>query len=142
MASSGNGHNESRKIIDSIKVVQEQGGTTVSLEFFPAKTEEGISNLLARIEVRVCVCAELGMRRGGLVGVDDSVGWWRWWWSEWWEWMDWQSVTLTDPHHPSDPPSLYSGHDLPAAAHLRHAHLALRLQGRGGWVGGWVCNDD
>lgn len=39
-----------RKIIDTIKNVQEKGGTTVSFEYFPAKTEEGVSNLLARIE--------------------------------------------------------------------------------------------
>lgn len=43
-----------RKIIDTIKSVHEKGGTTVSLEFFPAKTEEGVSNLLSRIEVSVC----------------------------------------------------------------------------------------
>ena len=51
----GGGSTGGRKIIDTIRSVQEQGGTTVSLEFFPAKTEEGISNLLARIEVRL-VC--------------------------------------------------------------------------------------
>lgn len=49
---SGGSTGGSGKIIDTIRAVQEQGGTTVSLEFFPAKTEEGISNLLARIEVR------------------------------------------------------------------------------------------
>jgi len=39
-----------RKIIDTIHSVLAEGGTTLSLEFFPAKTEEGMGNLLARIE--------------------------------------------------------------------------------------------
>ncbi|KAM3577743.1 hypothetical protein VYU27_000287 [Nannochloropsis oceanica] len=42
-----------RKIIDTIQTVLADGGTTVSLEFFPAKTEEGMGNLLARIEAMV-----------------------------------------------------------------------------------------
>jgi len=51
MAGAGGGNGGvGRKIIDTVRAVQEQGGTTISLEFFPAKTEEGVSNLLARIE--------------------------------------------------------------------------------------------
>jgi 5,10-methylenetetrahydrofolate reductase len=42
------------KIIDAINRTYASSGTTVSLEFFPAKTEEGVSNLLSRIEVRGC----------------------------------------------------------------------------------------
>ncbi|KAA0154576.1 hypothetical protein FNF27_02305 [Cafeteria roenbergensis] len=38
------------KIIDRIREVHAAGGTTVSLEFFPAKTSKGVDNLLARIE--------------------------------------------------------------------------------------------
>ena len=37
------------KIIDKIQKVYEEGGTTVSFEYFPAKTEAGISNLLNRV---------------------------------------------------------------------------------------------
>lgn len=43
------------KIIDAINRTYASGGTTVSLEFFPAKTEEGVSNLLSRIEVQGAV---------------------------------------------------------------------------------------
>jgi 5,10-methylenetetrahydrofolate reductase len=39
------------KIIDLIQDTYSRQGITVSLEFFPAKTEEGVSNLLSRIEV-------------------------------------------------------------------------------------------
>ena len=38
-----------RKIIDKIRKAYEEGGTTVSFEYFPAKTEAGISNLLNRV---------------------------------------------------------------------------------------------
>lgn len=37
------------KIIDKILKTYEDGGTTVSFEYFPAKTEAGISNLLNRV---------------------------------------------------------------------------------------------
>jgi len=39
------------RIIDSVNATYARGDTTISLEFFPAKTEEGVSNLLSRIEV-------------------------------------------------------------------------------------------
>lgn len=38
------------RIIDAIRKAYSEGKTTVSFEFFPAKTEEGIDNLLMRIE--------------------------------------------------------------------------------------------
>jgi Methylenetetrahydrofolate reductase len=44
------------RIIESIKQAYAEGKTTVSFEFFPAKTEEGIDNLLQRIEVQSPLC--------------------------------------------------------------------------------------
>ena len=38
------------KIVDKIQALHAQGGTAVSFEFFPAKTEAGIANLLRRVE--------------------------------------------------------------------------------------------
>lgn len=38
------------KIIEKINHVHENGGTTISFEFFPAKTEAGVFNLLNRVE--------------------------------------------------------------------------------------------
>ena len=55
------------KIIDSIHQTLEKGGTTVSLEFFPAKTEEGMSNLLSRIEV--------SQLSSSIMITDDSQSW-------------------------------------------------------------------
>ena len=37
------------KIVDKIRAVRAAGGTVVSFEFFPAKTEAGCANLLARV---------------------------------------------------------------------------------------------
>lgn len=45
------------KIIDTLRAAEAEGRTVVSLEFFPAKTESGVTNLLARIETMV-----LGLR--------------------------------------------------------------------------------
>ncbi|CAM9797046.1 unnamed protein product [Phaeothamnion confervicola] len=44
------------RIVESIKAAYAEGRTTVSFEFFPAKTAEGVDNLLQRIEA-------LGQRR-------------------------------------------------------------------------------
>lgn len=38
------------KIIDKITSIHAENGTTVSFEFFPAKTEAGVFNLLNRVE--------------------------------------------------------------------------------------------
>ena len=38
------------KISDKLSKLQKDGGTSVSFEFFPAKTEDGVDNLLQRIE--------------------------------------------------------------------------------------------
>lgn len=44
------------KIIDTITKVTAEGGTVVSFEFFPAKTDAGVDNLLTRIETLVFSC--------------------------------------------------------------------------------------
>jgi 5,10-methylenetetrahydrofolate reductase len=51
------------RIIESIKQAYAEGKTTVSFEFFPAKTEEGIDNLLQRIEVQSSLSAHASLRR-------------------------------------------------------------------------------
>ena len=38
------------RIIDKLNKIKEDGETSVSLEFFPAKTKAGVGNLLRRIE--------------------------------------------------------------------------------------------
>jgi 5,10-methylenetetrahydrofolate reductase len=37
------------RIVDKIKQAHAEGKTTVSFEFFPAKSEEGTANLLQRV---------------------------------------------------------------------------------------------
>lgn len=115
--SSGNGSsgNGAGRIIDTIRAVQERGGICYSFEYFPAKTVDGVSNLLARIEVRF---------RYTRVG----LGW---------------LVVGAETRGAHDPPlhktrrhvhthtRARAGHDVPAAANVRDAHVALGLQGRG-----------